>query len=60
LICDVYSYGLVLHELAVGSSPWVDYVYKEHFSGVGTEDVNTADNPDEVVLKVGNGSYKAH
>ena len=50
LKCDIYSYGLVLHELAVGRSPWVDYVYEEHMSEKGSS--NLPNQPDEIVMMV--------
>ena len=48
--CDVYSYGLVLHELAVGRSPWVDYVFEEHYSEKASMDM--PNHSDEIVLTV--------
>ena len=48
--CDMYSYGLVLHEIAVGQSPWVDYVYEERHSGLASG--STEHNPDKIVLDV--------
>uniref|UniRef100_F6ZLD5 Protein kinase domain-containing protein n=1 Tax=Ciona intestinalis TaxID=7719 RepID=F6ZLD5_CIOIN len=48
--CDIYSFGLLMHEVAVGRSPWVDYVSEERVSQMGTSLMPSL--PDEIVMQV--------
>ena len=48
--CDIYSFGLVFHEIAVGMSPWVDYVYQVCSTQGFT--TSTLSEPDDIIMKV--------
>ncbi|CAK8698612.1 unnamed protein product [Clavelina lepadiformis] len=47
--CDIYSFGLVFHEIAVGMSPWVDYVYQVCSTQGFT--TSTLSEPDDIIMK---------
>ncbi|XP_078486462.1 leucine-rich repeat serine/threonine-protein kinase 2 [Ciona intestinalis] len=47
--CDIYSFGLLMHEVAVGRSPWVDYVSEERISQMGTSLMPSL--PDEIIMQ---------